>query len=206
MEHCNGMMYTVKSGDTLYSISLKYGVSLALLLRVNPYVDVYNLQPGETICIPVKGEGQECPTPYQGECRECSSAAGVRRETAEGQGFMQAEDERRTEDTASAPMGKMTEARVSEDADMPEDESDSMESRVPMETGMPMDSRRSMEMGMPMDSRRPMNTCMQADVTKSDSEELQGTSYVTKEGDTLEKLLGLDSIPLMPGIVFYRQK
>lgn len=188
MEHCNGMMYTVKSGDTLYSISLKYGVSLALLLRVNPYVDVYNLQPGETICIPVKGEGQECPTPYQGECRECSSAAGVRRETAEGQGFMQAEDERRTEDTASAPMGTMTEARVSEDADMPEDESDSMESRVPM------------------DSRRPMNTCMQADVTKSDSEELQGTSYVTKEGDTLEKLLGLDSIPLMPGIVFYRQK
>ena len=49
MEHCNGIMHTVKSGDTLYSISLEHKVPLALLLRANPYVDVYNLQIGETI-------------------------------------------------------------------------------------------------------------------------------------------------------------
>ncbi len=66
MEHCNGMMYTVRSGDTLYSVSLKYGVPLALLLRVNPYVDVYNLQPGETICVPVKGSCHDYAAPYQG--------------------------------------------------------------------------------------------------------------------------------------------
>lgn len=58
MEYCNGMMYAVKQGDTLYSISLKYGIPLVLLLRANPYVDVYNLQVGETICIPMKNK--EC--------------------------------------------------------------------------------------------------------------------------------------------------
>ena len=58
MEHCNGIMHTVKSGDTLYSISLEHKVPLALLLRANPYVDVYNLQIGETICVPVKGNTQ----------------------------------------------------------------------------------------------------------------------------------------------------
>lgn len=54
MEYCNGMMYAVKEGDTLYSISMKYNIPLALLLRANPYVDVYNLQVGETICVPVR--------------------------------------------------------------------------------------------------------------------------------------------------------
>jgi spore germination protein YaaH len=54
MEHCNGIMHTVKPGDTLYSISIEHKVPLARLLQVNPYVDVYNLQVGETICVPVK--------------------------------------------------------------------------------------------------------------------------------------------------------
>lgn len=59
MEYCNGMMYAVKNGDTLYSISMKYNIPLAILLRANPYVDVYNLQVGETICLPMKTE-QNC--------------------------------------------------------------------------------------------------------------------------------------------------
>ena len=54
MKHCNGIMHTVRSGDTLYSISMEHQVPLALLLRANPYVDVYNLQVGETICVPVR--------------------------------------------------------------------------------------------------------------------------------------------------------
>lgn len=49
---CNGTKYVIKKGDTLYSISRKYDVPLALVLRANPYVDVYNLQIGQEICIP----------------------------------------------------------------------------------------------------------------------------------------------------------
>lgn len=44
--------YVIKQGDSLYGISREYRVPLALILRVNPYVDVYNLQVGDELCIP----------------------------------------------------------------------------------------------------------------------------------------------------------
>lgn len=53
-DYCNGYTHTIKQGDTLYALSRHYQVPLALLLRANPYVDVYNLQPGDTVCIPMK--------------------------------------------------------------------------------------------------------------------------------------------------------
>ena len=53
---CNGIIYTIKKGDTLYSISGRFKVPLARILRANPYIDIYNLQVGEQICIP------KCPT------------------------------------------------------------------------------------------------------------------------------------------------
>ena len=51
---CDGMTYTIKQGDTLYGISRKYDVPLAMILHANPYADVYRLNIGDTICIPVK--------------------------------------------------------------------------------------------------------------------------------------------------------
>ena len=48
-DNCRGLAYTIKSGDTLYGISKKYNVPLALILRANPYVDIYNLQVGEKL-------------------------------------------------------------------------------------------------------------------------------------------------------------
>lgn len=53
---CNGIIYTIKKGDTLYSLSSRFKVPLARILRANPYIDIYNLQIGEQICIP------KCPT------------------------------------------------------------------------------------------------------------------------------------------------
>ena len=50
---CNGMVHVIKEGETLYHLSRQYRVPLALILRANPYVDVYNLQVGQEICIPV---------------------------------------------------------------------------------------------------------------------------------------------------------
>ena len=49
---CNGIIYTIKKGDTLYSLSGRFRVPLARILRANPYIDIYNLQVGEQICIP----------------------------------------------------------------------------------------------------------------------------------------------------------
>ncbi len=51
--YCNGMVHVIKQGETLYQLSRKYRVPLALILRANPYADVYNLQVGQEICIPV---------------------------------------------------------------------------------------------------------------------------------------------------------
>lgn len=52
---CNGIVYVIKPGDTLYKISLRYGIPLALILRANPYVDIHTLQVGDKLCIPVGG-------------------------------------------------------------------------------------------------------------------------------------------------------
>lgn len=49
---CVGFVHTVEKGDTLYLIGQKYQVSVTALIFANPYVDVYNLQEGDQICIP----------------------------------------------------------------------------------------------------------------------------------------------------------
>ena len=59
-EFCDGITHTIKKGDTLYEISRMHNVPLAMLLRANPYVDVFNLQPGDTICVPAyEAQGEE---------------------------------------------------------------------------------------------------------------------------------------------------
>ncbi len=45
--------YVIQKGDTLYSISRHYGVSVSSLMTANPMVNVYNLMMGEILCIPV---------------------------------------------------------------------------------------------------------------------------------------------------------
>lgn len=42
------------AGDTLYKLSKMYGVRLIDILKENPYVNVYNLQIGDEICIPTE--------------------------------------------------------------------------------------------------------------------------------------------------------
>jgi LysM repeat protein len=50
------MVYVIKSGDTLYSISRENNVPIALILRANPYADIYNLQVDDELCIPVMNQ------------------------------------------------------------------------------------------------------------------------------------------------------
>ncbi|MCI5500613.1 MAG: LysM domain-containing protein [Lachnospiraceae bacterium] len=62
-EFCEGITHTIKKGDTLYSISRQHNVPIAMIMRANPYVDVYNLQVGETICVPVEKENMGVRNP-----------------------------------------------------------------------------------------------------------------------------------------------
>lgn len=49
---CNGALYTVRPGDTLYSIAQRAYLPVQVLIEANPHVDPYNLQVGSEICIP----------------------------------------------------------------------------------------------------------------------------------------------------------
>lgn len=45
-------VHTVVAGDTLYTLSYKYNVSVPLLMQVNKILNPYNLRIGQRICIP----------------------------------------------------------------------------------------------------------------------------------------------------------
>ena len=50
---------------TLYSIAQQYHCRVRDLLDLNPFVDIYNLQPGEEICVPdCRGQGKVDFRPY----------------------------------------------------------------------------------------------------------------------------------------------
>lgn len=57
--HCSGPVYVVEPGDTLYSIAQKYHTRVRVLLDLNPFVDIYNLQPGDEICIPANQTSEQ---------------------------------------------------------------------------------------------------------------------------------------------------
>lgn len=68
-EYCDGYTYTIKKGDTLYEISRSHKVPLSLLLRSNPFVDVFNLQVGDTLCIPTM-QAPSRPCELWGTCED----------------------------------------------------------------------------------------------------------------------------------------
>lgn len=167
MEHCNGIMHTVKSGDTLYSISMEHKVPLALVLRANPYVDVYNLQVGETICVPVRGNMQGGMPPYSGSCGkwEVRDAVPMTKEDTE-------------QEASEENMVKMKNERM-----QPVEE--------PVETEQEHSGQQE-------------ETDVEGTTLQENSAERE--TYVTREGDSLEKILGVEKILLQPGMTIYRQK
>ncbi len=56
---CKGVVHKVVAGDTLYKISKYYGVRLIDILKENPYVNVYNLQVGDEICVPTNATEED---------------------------------------------------------------------------------------------------------------------------------------------------
>ena len=52
MGSCKGSIYIVKEKDSLYQIAKTYGVRVKDIMRENPFVNVYNLQIGDELCVP----------------------------------------------------------------------------------------------------------------------------------------------------------
>lgn len=50
---CNGIVHTIRRGDTLYLLSRYYNVTVDEIMRANERLNIYNLQVGDQICIPV---------------------------------------------------------------------------------------------------------------------------------------------------------
>ena len=51
-DRCYGFTHVIQKGDTLYKLSKQYHVKLSALILANPFVNIYNLQVGDEICIP----------------------------------------------------------------------------------------------------------------------------------------------------------
>lgn len=50
---CNGIVHTIRRGDTLYLLSRHYKVSVNDIMNANRNINIYNLRIGDEICIPV---------------------------------------------------------------------------------------------------------------------------------------------------------
>ena len=51
-DRCYGFTHVIQKGDTLYKLSKQYHVKVSALILANPFVNIYNLQVGDEICIP----------------------------------------------------------------------------------------------------------------------------------------------------------
>lgn len=209
--YCNGMVHVIKQGETLYQLSKRYRVPLALILRANPYVDVYNLQPGQEICIPVV-------RPYNGMI--CMPVQAMPRENED----MQGAPERMTMDTERDMERNMDRGM---DQDMNQEEFMEREGRsVRMESeSRPEDSR----MGAGRFREGSCPVCQEEDLEKLDQDDRDDRDdrddddveiYITTGGRSLGDILkeygvnweefiksnNLDQIVLGDDVVLYLPK
>jgi LysM repeat protein len=49
---CYGVIHVIEKGDTLYNLGRAYGVTVSAIMASNPYINIYNLQIGDEVCIP----------------------------------------------------------------------------------------------------------------------------------------------------------
>ena len=213
-EFCDGMTHTIKKGDTLYSISRMHDVPIAMIMRANPYVDVYNLQVGDTICIPVMSDNMQ-----QRRNNESQMQNDMQRRTGETQ--MQNDMQRRTGETQ---MQNDMQRRTGE-TQMQND----MQRRTG-ETQMQNDMQRSNSgtsvqngtMTAPaMSDIRPQegatdNTSDSDDICESGMSG-EWARYVSQPGDTLQDIMdrsessnsdfwmknSADRMHILPGIAYY---
>ncbi|MGI6527321.1 MAG: LysM peptidoglycan-binding domain-containing protein [Caldicoprobacterales bacterium] len=57
--------YTIRAGDTYYSLAIRFNTTVAAIMAANPGVDPNRLQIGQRICIPGAPSPGECPSGTQ---------------------------------------------------------------------------------------------------------------------------------------------
>lgn len=198
------MVHVIKQGETLYQLSRRYRVPLALILRANPYVDVYNLQVGQEICIPVV-------RPYNGMI--CMPVQAMPREN-EG---MQGEPERMPMDTEREMMRNMDQNMNQEELVERNGSSVRMESESRLEDSR-MESRGFREGGCPVCQEEELEKMDQDDRDDRDDDDVE--IYITTGGRSLGDILkeygvnwedfiksnNLDQIVLGDDVVLYLPK
>ena len=60
----NGFYYTIRPGDTLFTLSQRFNVSVQAIINANPGIDPNNLQIGQVICIPQAAPIPPCPNGF----------------------------------------------------------------------------------------------------------------------------------------------
>lgn len=187
-EYCDGVTHTIKQGDTLYEISRKYNVALALLLRANPYVDVFNLQVGDTICIPTS-QNQMTPYPVSGVAPNGNSMGNMVR-----QGRMMQEEE---EISCTGEIRKRKDTALSANGEVP--------------GAVPVSENRNMAVSGNCDGQMT-EVESQAEIPSG-----EWKKYVVKPGDTLADVLeemdgdlamfleknDISTIYMLPGVAYY---
>ena len=63
MQQCppGTMPYTIRPGDTFFSLARRFNTTVAAIISANPGVDPNRLQIGQRICIPMQPQFQSCP-------------------------------------------------------------------------------------------------------------------------------------------------
>ena len=73
---CRGMVHVIEKGDTLYRLGKRYHVSVGQLMFANPFVNVYNLQVGDELCIPISIQPRNPESRMQGEVMDDTRMPG----------------------------------------------------------------------------------------------------------------------------------
>lgn len=203
-EYCNGYTYTIKQGDTLYEISKKENVPLSLLLRSNPFVDVFNLQVGDTICIP----SREVPVPSNmGSGRPPET---VRPETPMEPGMPVKPEMPVKPGTPEMPMESGTPVKPGMSAGS---EAPGAQNPLPP---LPPTTRPLPPLPPPPQVRMSEDETWENGRDHDDDDEDAWIRYVVQPGDTMFEILkkkemledfikrnGLENIYLLPGIAYY---
>ena len=213
-EYCDGITHTIKKGDTLYEISREHKVPLSMLLRANPYVDVFNLQVGDTICVPTKKPLENAfltprpsrrnmtgDTDQEAVLQQCNATAMSQQANAAG-----------TTDRNVTAM-----PRDENESDMPDRNASAMP-RDENESDMPDRNAAAMPRNTKVtDTQERAVAFVPQSTSATRQTDTEWKKYVVKPGDTLFDILqgdkdqvlafvdknGLANMYMLPGVAYY---
>lgn len=112
--NCTGIIHVVKEGDTLYKIGKMHGVSVSALMYANPYVNIYNLQVGDELCVPVYNMS------WNGGKEPRTGANAGQQQNMQSGGTMQQPQNMQSGETMQQPQSRVMAEEAVEEQESPE--------------------------------------------------------------------------------------